>query len=238
MHRGDLMAIVYLENSLCAEAFTEEQRSLVAMLGHHAAIAMATADYHKAQIEVMQSKINPHFLHNALSVIAELIVSKPSMAEDAVLRLSKLYRYVLNSSADQTVTLEEEIAIVRDYLTIERHRYGERLRTSFAVTGPVSQVSVPALMLQPLVENAVRHGVAKKVGAGTVDVTILVADDRCKMRVADDGPGWVDGPPRGGFGLRSVRERLTLLYGRDFELNIERGDGVTVEVLIPVRRRS
>jgi LytS/YehU family sensor histidine kinase len=205
------------------------------MLGQQAAITLAVADYHKIQIAALQAKINPHFLHNSLSVIAELVSSDPSKAEAAILKLSKLYRYILNASADHIVPLDQEIAITRDYLAIEQFRCGERLQVEFEVHGAPSRVQVPALILQPLVENAIRHGVGRKVGPGTVRVEIRVEAESCSLSVQDDGPGWRGGTSSGGFGLRSVRERLNLLYRGASELSIQRNQGVKVEMRFPLR---
>jgi predicted ATPase/GAF domain-containing protein len=233
VHRGTLLAVLYLENSVCADVFTEEQERLSVMLGQQAAVTLAISDYHKVQIEALQAKINPHFLHNTLSVIAQLIVSDTQKAEAAVLKLSRLYRYVLNASADQMVSLDQELGVVRDYLTLEQYRFGERLQVAFHVEGATDRLQVPALLLQPLAENAVRYGVARKVGVGCVCIRVQVGPTHCKMCVEDDGPGWQDGTSGTGFGLRSVRERLALLYPGQFELTIEKRSGVSVQVTIP-----
>ncbi|HET9932651.1 MAG TPA: histidine kinase, partial [Polyangiaceae bacterium] len=234
MHRGEVSAVLYLENGLCADVFTDAQQRLATMLGHQAAIAMAIADYHKVQMDALQAKINPHFLYNALSVIAELVQKEPAKAESAVLKLSKLYRYVLSSSAEQVVTLEQELGIVRDYLVLEQHRFGEKLKVEFSVTGATGNVRLPALIFQPLVENSVRHGIARKLGPGCVKVTVSVGDSECCMRVEDDGPGWSGSGRKGGFGVRSVRERLALLYGGEGELTIQKSPSVVAELRIPL----
>lgn len=238
IHRGEVSAVLYLENGLCADVFTDAQQRLATMLGHQAAIAMAVADYHKVQMDALQAKINPHFLYNALSVIAELVQKEPENAETAVLKLSKLYRYVLSASADQVVTLEQELSIVRDYLVLEQYRFGDKLKVEFRIDGPTEWVRVPALIFQPLVENSVRHGIARKLGPGCVRVDVEVSETHCTMRVEDDGPGWRGGSTEGGFGLRSVRQRLALLYGSDSALTINKSSGVIVEIRIPVTAAS
>ena len=169
-------------------------------------------------------------------VVAELIVKDPDRAEAAVIKLSNLYRYTLSSSSDQVVTLEQELTIARDYLTLEQYRFGDRLDVAFKVTGRTENVRVPALIFQPLVENSVRHGVAQKMGPGRVTVEVTVTDEHCYLRVADDGPGWKEPGSEGGFGLRSVRRRLGLLYQENFELNISKSPGVCVEIKIPIDR--
>jgi LytS/YehU family sensor histidine kinase len=234
MHRGEVSAVLYLENGLCADVFTDAQQRLATMLGHQAAIAMAIADYHKVQMDALQAKINPHFLYNALSAIAELVQKDSEKAESAVLKLSKLYRYVLSSSAEQVVTLEQELGIVRDYLILEQHRFGDKLRVEFSVNGPTDKVRLPALIFQPLVENSVRHGIARKLGPGCVKVAVSVGDAECTMRVEDDGPGWSGSGRKAGFGVRSVRERLALLYGGEGELLIQKSPSVVAELRIPL----
>lgn len=234
MHRGEVSAVLYLENGLCADVFTDAQQRLATMLGHQAAIAMAIADYHKVQMDALQAKSNPHFLYNALSAIAELVQKDPEKAESAVLKLSKLYRYVLSSSAEQVVTLEQELGIVRDYLVLEQHRFGDKLRVELSVSGPTEKVRLPALILQPLVENSVRHGIARKLGPGCVKVSVSVGNTECTMRVEDDGPGWSGSGRKGGFGVRSVRERLALLYGGEGELTIQKSPSVVAELRIPL----
>jgi predicted ATPase len=236
LHRGELSAVLYLENSVCADVFTDEQRQLATLLGHQAAISMAVADYHKVEMDALQAKINPHFLYNTLSVVSELIVKDPERAEAAVIMLSNLYRYTLGASSDQVVTLAQELKIARDYLTLEQYRFGDRLSVDFHVTGPVENVHVPALIFQPLVENSVRHGVARKVGPGRVTVEVTVSDEHCTLRVEDDGPGWKEPRSDGGFGLRSVQRRLGLLYQGNCELKITKSPGVCIEIKIPIDR--
>ncbi|HXJ19726.1 MAG TPA: AAA family ATPase [Polyangia bacterium] len=233
LHRGELSAVLYLENSVCADVFTSDQLKLATLLGHQAAISMAVADYHKVEMDALQAKINPHFLYNTLSVVAELIVKDPGTAEAAVLKLSNLYRYVLSSSSDQIVTLDDELLIARNYLTLEQYRFGERLSIEFDVVGPTAGVHVPALIFQPIVENSVRHGIARKIGPGRVRVAVVVGKKSCRLSVEDDGPGWQEPTSREGFGLLSVRRRLKLLYQDNFSLEISKGPGVRVDITIP-----
>lgn len=162
LHRGQLSAIVYLENQMVEDAFRDEQEQLARVLGQQTAVSLATADFYKLQIEAVQARINPHFLYNTLSVIAELVFKAPNGAEAALVVLSRIYRYMLGSSSTQVVGLDEELGITKDYLGIEKHRFCARLTFHIEVVGQIDDVNVPALLLQPIVENAVRHGIARK----------------------------------------------------------------------------
>ncbi len=233
LHRGVLNSILYLENSLYADVFTPEQRQLVTLLGNHAAIALSNLDHHRLQMEAIQAKVNPHFLYNALSVIAELVATDPERAEQAVFGLARLYRYILNSSVEDKVPLERELAIVRDYLELEKARFGPRLQVEWDVDEELTAASVPALLLQPLAENAVNHGIRRNLEGGTVRLKVEGEGNHLVLVVADNGPGWYEGQGGSGFGVRSVEQRLQLVYGDRASLSFDRGDGVTATIRLP-----
>lgn len=233
LYRGELVAVLYLEGSSNAETFGEDEVTLVTLLGKQAAIAMTNADNYRLEIEALQSKVNPHFLYNALTVIAELVGRAPEDAEEAVYRLTRLYRYMVSSRAER-VPLEKELAIVRDYLELERARFGDRLNVVWDVEASVGSLKVPALLLQPLAENAVNHGVRRNVEGGTVRLAARTEDDALLLSVSDNGPGWYEGQGGTGFGLRSVRRRLELVYGKHAKLTVIKNKGVTVELRIPI----
>jgi len=234
LYRGDLTAILYLENSSNDETFSQDDITLVSLLGKQAAIAITNANTHRFEIEAIQSKVNPHFLYNALSVIAELVGRSPDEAEEAVYKLTRLYRYMLSSSADQRVPLERELSLVRDYLDLEKARFGERLRVRWEIEAATSGFPVPMLLIQPLAENAVNHGVRRNVNGGTVVIAARVEGDDLCVSVRDDGPGWYEGSTGTGFGLKSVRRRLQLVYGNNAELRIDKSHGVSVHMRIPL----
>jgi predicted ATPase/GAF domain-containing protein len=238
MIRGTLLAVMYLENDVTAGAFGERQRRLVTMLGHQAAIALSNADYHKLQIEAVQAKVNPHFLYNALSAIAGVVMADPQKADTALVKLAQLYRYMLTSSTDCTVGLDEELRITQDYLALETLRYGANLQCKVQVVGDPKRLRVPPLILQPLVENAVKHGIAPKEGGGEIRLYVEIAETQCTIRVSDDGLGWGHGEPGTGIGLSTIRERLSLAYGSDQRLVIEHGKGVQITMTLPVDQRT
>lgn len=236
LYRGELVAVLYLENSSNGETFSQEEVGLVTLLGKQAAIAMTNADNHRLQIEALQSKVNPHFLHNALSVVAELAGRAPEQAEEAAFKLNRLYRAMVTSHAELCVSLEKELALVHDYLELERARFGNKLRVSWEIDDAAKSCGVPALLVQPLAENAVNHGVRRKAGgSGAVRISARRRGDVVLICVSDDGPGWYEGQGGTGFGLKSVRRRLQLVYGNRAQLRIVKGDGVAVEITIPAQ---
>jgi len=192
----------------------------------------------QAELTALKAQINPHFLFNTLNTIAQLIHTDSAQAEATVERLADMFRHVLNGSERGLVPLEEELAFVDGYLEIERARFGERLRITREIAPPASSVPVPSLILQPLVENAVRHG---RGADGSIDLTVRVQScgDEVSIAVVDRGPGMPtnyrigEGP---GHGLRNVDERLRKTYGEEYGLQFSVGQpqGTVVTVRIPV----
>ena len=194
-----------------------------------------------SRLAALQAHLRPHFLFNALNSIAALMRSDADRAERMVARLGELLRRSLAHGAAPEVPLADELAIVDGYLEIERARFGERLAVELAIDPGAERGLVPALLLQPLVENAVRHGAAERVEGGLVHLTVLRHDGRLLLRVEDDGPGVADDRPfERGLGLSSARERLRLLYGeaQSFTLREREGGGTRVEVALPWRESA
>jgi two-component system LytT family sensor kinase len=195
----------------------------------------------QAELKALEAQINPHFLFNTLNTIAALTHTDPALAEAMIERLAEMFRYVLAGSERGLVPLEEELAFVDGYLEIERARFGERLHTTREVAQEALDVPVPSLILQPLVENAVRHG---QGADGSVDLTIRVwlQGDEVAIAVADRGPGM---PPRHGVaegqgvGLRNVDERLRKTYTEEHGLEIAANEprGTVVTIRIPAGGR-
>jgi len=192
----------------------------------------------QAELKALKAQINPHFLFNTLNTIAQLIHTDSGQAEAMVERLAEMFRYVLAGSERGLVSLEEELAFVDDYLAIERARFGERLRVTREIASQALGVPVPSLILQPLVENAVRHG---QGADGSVDLTIRVRshNDEVVTTIADQGPGlsrgvWERGSS--GLGLRNVDERLRRTYGEGYGLEVMGNEpqGAVVIVRIPI----
>jgi signal transduction histidine kinase len=198
----------------------------------------AEAAASRAQLGALRAQLNPHFLFNALHSLAALVRHDAERAEEALERLGGLLRYALDEAGER-VPLEQEWDFMRDYLRLEQLRLGERLRVEESCDPEARGALVPPFTLQPLVENAVRHGVARVPAGGRVRVTAGVRDDRLTLRVEDDGPGCTPGEwaSASGLGLRSLRERLAAGYGGTARLEVATspGGGFSAAVELPWR---
>ena len=194
-----------------------------------------------AQLAALRAQMNPHFLFNSLNSIAQLIHTDPDKAEACVERLGEMFRYVLRRSAQEFVPLAEELEMAAAYLEIERARFGERLRVETRVDPQSLQQAIPNLTLQPLVENAVKHGLSLKMGTGTVRIEAEVGNGVLTLTVGDDGLG-MPGPAlervyERGVGLRNLRDRLARIYGAGHqpEITSAPGAGTRVCLRLPIR---
>jgi signal transduction histidine kinase len=191
----------------------------------------------EAQLQALQRQLHPHFLFNTLNTISALMHRDIEAADAMLERLSDLLRLTLDRVGTQLVPLSDELDFLRKYLEIERTRFAERLQVHFEVEPETLDAQVPNLLLQPLVENALRHGIAPKIGGGRVDIVARREDDALRLEVCDTGVGMQ--PDRldsgDGVGLRNTRSRLQHLYGSDhrFELKTPSGGGVAVTIVIP-----
>lgn len=170
------------------------------------------AELAQAEVRALRAQINPHFLFNTLNTIAALIAENPVAAEDVVTRLADVFRYALTSANREHARLSDEIAFLHSYLEIERVRLGDRLHVVEMYEPGVESALLPSLLLQPLIENAVRYAVAPREAGGTIRIEARRVGDSLEVLIADDGPGFRegDGPNGHGVGLESVRERLRL----------------------------
>jgi two-component system LytT family sensor kinase len=174
----------------------------------------------RAQMRALQAQINPHFLFNTLNTLAALIDSNPEKAEHVTEDLADVFRYALDSTRKERVTLDDEVKFLESYLAIEKARFDTRLSYSFDVDPAARTLSIPPMILQPLVENAVRHGIGQKIEGGEVRVSARVNAGRLTLRVEDTGVGF-GGERPGGVGLASTRDRLRHAYGGTAEFRIE-----------------
>lgn len=218
-----------------------------AVLYHHAVRererreASLELDLARATLQNLQGRLRPHFLFNALNTIAALVREDPSSAEKMIGQLSDLLRASLQTDPLLEVRLDDELRLVHQYLNIERVRFRDRLRISIVASDETRQALVPNLMLQPLVENAVRHGIAPLESGGSIAVCATRADGRLVITVSDDGVGVAGSSIRGsGIGLGGLRQRLEHIYGSAHRVDVSpwlpRGTLVTVE--IPFLRSS
>jgi len=194
-----------------------------------------------AQLAALRAQINPHFLFNSLNSIAQLIHSDPDKAETCVERLAEIFRYILRRAEKELVPLADEMQMAAAYLDIERARFGDRLRVETTIDPRSLQQLIPNLILQPLVENAVKHGLSRKMGTGTVRIQAEVTEDLLTLTVGDDGLGMpattLGTVYERGVGLRNLRDRLARLYGAAHlpEIISAPGGGTKVRLRIPVR---
>jgi two-component system LytT family sensor kinase len=186
-----------------------------------------------AELDALQAKINPHFLFNTLNSIASLISENPAVAESTVEKLSGLFRYTLQRSGSSTVRLGEELDIVRSYLEIEKIRFGERLTFAVRADESLKDIRIPPLLIQPLVENSIKHGIAGEPSGGSVEVDVTRSGSFCAIAVSDSGKGFALTGEAPGFGLRSIRDRLALAYGDGASLRVE-GENSRVQITLPL----
>lgn len=186
------------------------------------------------ELHAIQSRAHPHFLFNVINTVASLIPEDPQRAEETLVRFAEVLRYMLETSTVATTPLAQEVAILREYLEIQRVRF-EALHYSIEVDAGLDAVRTPPLLLLPLVENAVQHGVGSR-GAGNVSVRIRQHGDGLSLDVEDDGPGQGGSTrPGNGIALRDLRRRLHLVYGDTANLFVpERGgNGYAVHLRLP-----
>jgi len=191
-----------------------------------------------AQLAALRAQLNPHFLFNSLNSIAELVRTDPDRAEECIERLAEILRYVLQRTQIDMVPLSDEVRVVQAYLEIEQARFGDSLVVETKVDEGVRSVMLPGLILQPLVENAVKHGVSGKVEGGRITIEAVMEGADLRIAVRDTGVGMdlSDSVFDRGVGLRNLRERLIRRYGPGYEPVIE-SDGATgtsITVRVPM----
>jgi two-component system LytT family sensor kinase len=207
----------------------------------------------EARLDALQRQINPHFLFNTLNSIASLVRSKPELAREMVVKLANILR-VLLKHREAFVPFEEELAFTDDYLDIEVVRFGDKLRVVKEIADETLPILVPSMLLQPLIENSIKHGLEPRIGVGTVTLrSMIVADGRLLIEVEDDGIGMDPELPESiarlgsqevragagtgtGIGMRNVRERMEVLYGLQAEVEVvsRPGRGTKVRLVMPV----
>jgi two-component system, LytTR family, sensor kinase len=191
-----------------------------------------------AKIEALSNQINPHFLFNTLASISSLIRTEPDTARMLITKLSGLLRRLMRST-DHFVTLREELSSIDEYLDIEVVRFGPQLRVVKQIAPETLDVIVPSMLLQPLVENSIKHGLSRKVGGGRITIRTALRNTRTLIEVDDDGLGMseerLEQAFGGGIGLTNVNERLRTIYGAGCTLKLtsEPGRGTSVSVEIP-----
>jgi signal transduction histidine kinase len=192
----------------------------------------------RAELQALKLQLHPHFLFNALNAVSAYVRPDPDTAERLIGRLSQLLRHALDASGTDEVTLAEELRILTAYLDIEMVRFEDRLHVEWQIDPETCGFRVPHLLLQPLVENAIRHGIAPRAAEGTVTIVAQRRDGSLHLAVRDDGVGLLGRPPHAaGVGLANTRSRLRCLYGAEQQMDViaPPGGGVHVELRLPLR---
>ena len=191
----------------------------------------------QAQLQALQSQLQPHFLFNALNTISAVVYEDARLADTMIARLSDFLRHLLNASQSQEVTLKEELRFLDLYLDIMRPRFDDRLQVNFAIAIEAEDAFVPKLVLQPLVENSIKHAADPESGNVRISVTAARNNGAVLLAVKDDGAG-VMATPQNGIGLSNTRQRLEYLYGAEQEFTMQNADsgGLLVQIKVPYHR--
>jgi len=192
----------------------------------------------EARLASLEARLQPHFMFNTLNAISALIQEDPNEAERTVERLAALLRFSPDATERGVVPLEHELKIVTDYVEIERTRFGDRLQYALDIAPDAAGADVPPLTLQPLVENSVKHAIAPRPSGGRLRVEAAATDDRVRLSVWDDGPGFTADAMRPGHGLDTLRARLAARFGADASLSVTRQEGGTLVTVLMPRART
>lgn len=201
---------------------------------------MASSRAHQAQLKMLRYQLNPHFLFNSLNAISTLIMVKENdVANRMVNKLSHFLRFSLDNDPIKKISLEKEIDALMLYLDIEKVRFDERLDIQVDITPEARQALVPSLLLQPLIENAIKYAIAKVEDVGVLSLTACVTDGQLQITLCDNGPDAPSDPQalfkNSGVGLQNSRERLLALYGKKFRFEMKPNEpqGLCVEIVLP-----
>jgi two-component sensor histidine kinase len=191
-----------------------------------------------AELRLLKSQLNPHFLFNALNTVRSLIADNPSRAQSAVTRLANTLRYTLSSRQDELVTFSQELDIVADYLELESMRFEDRLRIEKHVPVDAAGVHIPVMLLQTLVENAIKHGIAESPSGGVLRISAVLQNEMLVLEVENPRPPAPIRTGHEGVGLRNAHDRLRLLFGEraSLELDLSKPGVATARLRMPLQQ--
>lgn len=187
----------------------------------------------RTEMMALQSKMNPHFLFNTLNTMLDLVHDSPEKVEKMILGLSDIYRRMLHLPDVERIRLADEVALIREYLNIEAIRLGDRLRFTIEIEPGLAEVRIPPLLIEPLVENAVIHGIGPVPKGGEIRLTAARRNGRLQITVEDSGAGFTPDHPRRGFGLYSIQERVRFLGGTGPRIETPDGGGTRIALELP-----
>lgn len=231
---GGILSSVVLYAGILVVSYLVESKARLAY--QQTETARLNEQLSKAQLDALRSQIEPHFLFNALNAVSSLVrAGDDEAAVTTIAGLSDFLRHTLEDSAAQQVPLQDEMNFTRKYLAIQKIRFAERLEIRVDVPSELYQAQVPSLILQPMVENAIKHGISKRAQGGAIHIAASRLDEILTLRVFNDGPRLSSESTRSGIGIRNVRTRLQALYGDAFGFNIQNGatGGVEASVSLP-----
>jgi len=191
----------------------------------------------QAELQSLRARINPHFLYNALNSIASLATTDPLKTEKMALALSDFFKYAINREQKQFNSLQEELNAIRTYLEIEKVRFSDRLNFEIDCEPGFLDIPIPQLLIQPLVENAIKHGLSQITENGFIKVSIVQEAQRLWIKIYDNGPAFPEGPLP-GFGIRNTQERIALLYGSKASINWENKPEKFIGLSFPIENHE
>lgn len=195
---------------------------------------------HNAHLEMLRYQINPHFLFNTLNSVSTLVLDNENeRAEHMIENLSNFLRFSLENTPSAKIPLEDEIGIIKEYLNIEEIRFSEKLTIEFDIAPNTLNILVPSLILQPAIENTIKHAVALMKNNGKITISSAIVKQNLVLCVSDNGPGFDTAKPMNGIGLANMRDRLSAIYGgtANLEITSKIDQGVKVSMTIPVERK-
>jgi signal transduction histidine kinase len=237
LHFLAYFAVLALTHAVDFAVWRRDQRLDEARLAERS--ARLETQLARTELQILRSQLDPHFLFNALHVISELVHVDPSRADRMVARLGDLLRMSAALSRSADVPLRKELEFVNAYLEIQEARFGGRLRVARDVDATALDAAVPSLVVQPLVENAIRHGTSRRAAGGLIEIVARRTGPSLVIEVMDDGPGLpADQTPDEGIGIGHTRARLAQLYGAQGQLELEprAGGGTTARIRLPYAR--
>ncbi|MBL7882575.1 MAG: histidine kinase, partial [Bacteroidia bacterium] len=193
------------------------------------------ASINEIELNKLKSQLNPHFIFNAMNSIRALVDENPNKSKDAITQLSNILRNTLQMGKNKVIPFDEELKIIKDYLALEQIRYEERLKTKIEISPESSSFQVPPLMIQTLIENAIKHGISKLTEGGVIEFNTTVENNVLSIKIKNSGQLNNQKETDSGFGIKNTLQRLQLLYGKDASLEIKNADAsnVLTTLLIP-----
>lgn len=192
----------------------------------------------KSEVSALKAQINPHFLFNTLNSISASVPPELENTRNMVAKLADIFRYVLLASQKEKVLLKEELSFIKNYLDLEKERFGERLQTQYIIDDTALNIAIPPMLLQPLAENSVKHGISPSIEGGTIILTAKVSENQLHISIEDDGVATKDAFPddafEKGIGLKNTFLRIEKLYQTQLEVRFKSPHGLIVQCSIPI----